>query len=126
MSAVLSFPIVGVLLPGEHLWELSEEKLAEYQEAYPDMDVLLVAKRARQWLIDNPRKRKTARGMPKFLGSWIERQQNSGRYPLRGATGAEAGAGACNRCGGTGRLYPNGRYAGAPEPCKKCQGTGRY
>lgn len=131
MSVVLSFPVVGLEAKE---WELSSEKLAEYEEAFPDMDVILVAKRARQWLVDNPRKRKTPRGMPKFLGAWIERQQNSGRYPIRNGASAQNAspalqAGLCARCEGKGYIeHPdsNGGWTMVKEPCKRCQATGRF
>jgi hypothetical protein len=37
----------------------------------------------RQWCIDNPTKRKTRRGIRKFIGGWLEREQNSGRFDNR-------------------------------------------
>ena len=60
---VLSFPTKG----GDQ-WELTQAKLNEYQETYAGIDVLAELRRARQWCIDNPGRRKTARGMPKFCG----------------------------------------------------------
>lgn len=65
-------------------WTLYESKLAEYKPLYPGLEVRAEALRARQWCIDNPAKRKTARGMPKFLNGWLERSQNSGRGSLFG------------------------------------------
>ena len=66
-------------------WSLSPEKLSEWEAAYPALDVLAEIKRACQWLRDNPAKRKTAGGMPRFLGSWLARTQNSGRAPAAAA-----------------------------------------
>lgn len=72
---MLVFPTVG---RGPKEWHLTESKLAEYRESFPGVDVLVEAKKARQWCLDNPTKRKTAVGMPKFLGSWFGRAQNHG------------------------------------------------
>ncbi len=73
---VLVFQTVG---KGPKEWSLTEAKVAEYQESFPGVDVLAECRKARQWIIDNPTKRKTARGMPAFLTRWLGRVQNSGR-----------------------------------------------
>jgi hypothetical protein len=83
---VLAFPCVGKTgaqkgLPSE--WGLTGAKLAEYKDAFPGVDVLQECKKARQWLIDNPSRRKTRRGMGPFLWRWLARAQDRG--PPRGA-----------------------------------------
>lgn len=94
-SAVVGFakavgsPMEKFPTRGKHSsWELSYERLESYKEMYPDMDVLKVLARARQWLLDNPSRRKTAKGMPNFCSGWLERQQNKGAYPKRAPKGA--------------------------------------
>lgn len=72
---VMVFPCVG---KGPNSWGLSESKLAEYRETFPGVDVLSECRKALQWCVDNPSRRKTARGMPAFLNRWLERAQNSG------------------------------------------------
>lgn len=47
-------------------------------ENYPGVDVLAECRAARGWCQSNPTRRKTARGMPKFLDSWMRRQQERG------------------------------------------------
>lgn len=73
---LLIFPCVGVVKS----WELTEKKLAEWQETYPDMDVFAAVRQARQWTIDNPTKRKTVNGMTRFLGTWLNTAQNKGEH----------------------------------------------
>lgn len=80
VEAAMSFPVVG---KGE--WLLTAEKVAEWEESFPSMDVIAECRKARQWLLDNPDRRKTERGMPRFLGSWLARAQNSGKYERRSA-----------------------------------------
>ena len=58
-------------------WPLHPDKVREWQATYPGVNVTAEARKARQWLIDNPGKRKTARGMASFLGRWIARVQDS-------------------------------------------------
>jgi len=73
--AILAFPISGIKGGGE--WMLTAAKLEEYRQAYPDMDVAGECRKARQWCIDNSKKRKTAQGMPAFLSRWMATAQNS-------------------------------------------------
>lgn len=60
-------------------WVLSDEKLSEWQDSFPHLRVETELRKAWQWLSDNPAKRKTPRGMTRFLGSWLARAQDSGR-----------------------------------------------
>jgi hypothetical protein len=54
-------------------WKLPQAKLDEYKEAFPRLDVEAELLKAGQWLNDNPSRRKTANGMPRFLGGWLGR-----------------------------------------------------
>lgn len=67
-TAPMSFPLAS----GEE-WPLPAPKLAEWIDTYPRVDVPLELGKARQWLRDNPSRRKTARGMTKCLGGWLSR-----------------------------------------------------
>ena len=86
---VMEFPTVGT---GEKTWNLTQAKFDEYAKAFPGLDVMAECRKARQWCNDNPEKRKTAKGMTRFLNAWLSRAQNErgGRNgngkPLRQAT----------------------------------------
>ena len=54
-------------------WELPEDKLQEWLDFYKTKNVKWEIEKARQWLLDNPRKQKTIRGMTRYLSSWIAR-----------------------------------------------------
>ena len=55
-------------------WNLPQEKLNEYKQTYNSgLDVEAELRKASQWLLDNPAKRKTAKGMPRFLNGWLGR-----------------------------------------------------
>ena len=73
LEVVMTFPTVGM---GAAEWPLTEAKLAEYRGAFPGLDVLAQCRAALQWLRDNPTRRKTFAGMPKYLGGWLGRAQN--------------------------------------------------
>lgn len=78
-SVLMSFPVSKNLKTNTDTWFLTEEKAKEYQETYPGVDVISESKKALQWVRDNPTRKKTYSGMPKFLNSWMARVQNSGR-----------------------------------------------
>lgn len=54
-------------------WYLPQVKLDEYTGVFPNLDVEAELRKAAQWLNDNPSRRKTARGMTRFLGGWLGR-----------------------------------------------------
>ena len=64
----------GYVFPtrGKHRsYPLPAAKLAEYRESYPGLDVHRELAKALQWCRDNESRRKTAKGMPAFLGRWL-------------------------------------------------------
>jgi hypothetical protein len=72
----LQFPVKG---NDSGLWDFKASHKSSLEDSFPDIDIMGEAKKARGWLEANPERRKTARGMPRFLFSWIERSNNGGR-----------------------------------------------
>ncbi|NLS97427.1 MAG: hypothetical protein GXX96_35250 [Planctomycetaceae bacterium] len=70
---VLEFPTVGT---GAKTWHLTQSKVDEYSEAFPGLDIVAECRKARQWCKDNPEKRKTPKGMPRFLNTWLSKAQD--------------------------------------------------
>ncbi|WP_339806133.1 hypothetical protein [uncultured Marinobacter sp.] len=56
-------------------YTVSETFVSELKDTYRKLDVEHHLKRARLWLIATPSKRKTSRGMTKFLNGWMSRQK---------------------------------------------------
>jgi len=54
-------------------WEADGDLLRLLSGAYPRLNVLGELEKARAWLTVNPSRRKTARGMPRFLKTWMAR-----------------------------------------------------
>jgi uncharacterized protein YdaU (DUF1376 family) len=61
---------------------------AELQQLYPAVNTDQVLRDVRGWLVANPKRRKTAGGMQRFLFSWFAREQDRG-----GGGGARASPG---------------------------------
>lgn len=51
----------------------------EMRELYPGVDAMYEFKRMRGWLLANNKKRKTVSGMPRFINSWLSREQDKNR-----------------------------------------------
>jgi hypothetical protein len=59
-------------------WGLTQQHVDEWTAAYRAVDVLSEARKALAWINANPTKRKTSRGMAKFLVGWMSRCQDRG------------------------------------------------
>lgn len=80
---LMTFEVVGT----PKMWGLPQSLMDKFQEAYPDLNVLAECRKADAWLVANPTKRKTARGMSAFLNRWLARAVDSGRGGGNGKAG---------------------------------------
>lgn len=49
-----------------------------WEETYPAVDVRQELRKMAAWLDSNPSKRKTRRGVERFINNWLSRQQDRG------------------------------------------------
>lgn len=52
-------------------FEVGVEKIKQWMDAYPYINVVEEMRSCLQWNIDNPSKRKTANGMHRHIGNWL-------------------------------------------------------
>ena len=57
---------------------VEKEDIAEWQKAYPAVDVEQELREMRAWCQANPKLRKTKKGVRRFIVSWLARQQDKG------------------------------------------------
>lgn len=57
------------------VYRLDESFAAELRATYPRIDVNHQLQKARLWLIANPARQKTKRGMTRFLNNWMSNQK---------------------------------------------------
>lgn len=67
--ALLEFPTVGDV----KAWTLTQPHVTQWQADYPNIDVFAECRKARAWVLADLARRKTARGMEKFLVRWFGR-----------------------------------------------------
>lgn len=72
----------GYLLPlnDKSNYDVPIEKMSKWKQAYPAVDVEQELKKMIVWLDSNPNKKKTHRGIDRFINNWLERAQNRGGY----------------------------------------------
>lgn len=64
-------------------WRPTEALFAEYVRLYPNVDVKQQFNVMRSWCLSNPSKRKTKRGITRFVNGWLAKEQDKGyRRPL--------------------------------------------
>ena len=71
----------GIMIPladGTY-FDVPEDKISLWQQAYPSVNIDQELKKIIAWCDANPTKRKTRRGVTKFINSWLDRSQNQGR-----------------------------------------------
>lgn len=72
-------PLIGLPLNDGSEHEVTEEDVAEYAQLYPAVDVMQQLRNMRGWLMANPSRRKTKRGIKAFIASWLAKEQDHPR-----------------------------------------------
>lgn len=85
-------PIIGLPLNDGTEYGVTEEQCKEWAELYPAVDVPQQLRNMRGWLLANKDRRKTKRGVGRFITAWLSREQDRGRGG-GGAHGAVPSAG---------------------------------
>lgn len=70
----------GISLPlnDKSCYDVPLDKIALWRETYPAVDIEQELRRMIAWLDSNPAKRKTRRGVERFVNNWLARTQDSG------------------------------------------------
>ncbi len=84
-------PVIALPLNTGEEYPICSDKVGEWSSLYPAVDVMQQLRNMRGWLLANPDKRKTKRGINRFVVSWLSREQDRGGRgvmpnPSRGAT----------------------------------------
>jgi len=66
-----------ILNTGER-WEPEDIDVIAWSNAYPAVDVFQELRAMESWLDANPTKRKTPKGIKRFVNSWLARSQDRG------------------------------------------------
>lgn len=58
---------------------VTDGMVSEFSSLYPAVDVEQALRNMRGWLLNNPKNRKTASGIRRFMNSWLSREQDRAR-----------------------------------------------
>lgn len=70
--------VISLTLNDKNEYPITEEKVNEWKELYPAIDVIQELRKMKGWLDANPNKRKTKKGILRFVNSWLARAQDKG------------------------------------------------
>ena len=59
-------------------YPISCQKVKDYQELYPAVNIEQELRNMKGWINANPAKRKTKRGIDRFINSWLSKEQDKG------------------------------------------------
>jgi len=83
----LSEPFCEIVLSGGKYTHLvTEDDIAEYQDAYPGIDVRQEIRKCQQWNKSSPTRRKTKSGIRRHISSWLGKAQDAvgSQQPVNG------------------------------------------
>lgn len=67
------------LINGEE-YPIGQELVEEYKKLYLNVDVEQELRKMKAWIISNPQKRKTKRGILRFVNNWLSKEQDKNFY----------------------------------------------
>lgn len=71
-------PVISLILNDKSFHDVFQIDIDGWNELYPAVDVIQELKKMKGWLESNPTKRKTKRGISRFINSWLARTQDNG------------------------------------------------
>ncbi len=80
-------PIILLLLNTKEEYPIYQADVDEWSELYPSVDVMQQLRNMKGWLNSNPTKRKTKKGILRFITGWLQKEQNrGGNMPVNSQT----------------------------------------
>ena len=70
-----------ILKDGKH-WEPSDEDIIAWQRSYSEVDIYAELGAMESWCDANPSKRKTKKGIKRFINAWLNRARDQGGSPF--------------------------------------------
>lgn len=71
-------PIITLPLNTGEEYPIFQCNIDTFAELYPAVDILQAIRNMKGWLITNPARRKTKRGINRFINSWLAKEQDRG------------------------------------------------
>lgn len=91
-------PVITLQLNTGEEYPVTQKDMEGWMALYPAVDVMQCLRNMKGWLLSNPTKRKTARGITRFITTWLQKEQDRGgmsmyrpayNQEMAGASGVE-------------------------------------
>lgn len=69
--------VISLILSDKSLYPIYQKDIDEWKEIYPAVDIIQELRKMKGWCNDNPVKRKTKRGIRRFIGTWLSKEQDN-------------------------------------------------
>jgi len=76
MTKNVTLTLPTIASPKGNEYPIFEEDIKKWQDVYVGVDVLTELKKMKLWLEANPKSKKTFNGIPRFVNSWLSREQD--------------------------------------------------
>lgn len=87
-------PVITLILNTGSEYGIFQKDITAWAELYPAVDIMQNLRNMKGWLIANKTKRKTERGIVRFITSWLQKEQDrGGTVGYRQPAGQRAGYG---------------------------------
>lgn len=71
-------PIITLPLNDKTDYEITQVEVEHWNELYPAVDIMAELRKMKGWCEGNPAKRKTRRGIVRFVNAWLAKEQDRG------------------------------------------------
>ena len=71
-------PVITLLLNDKTEYQITQADIDHWKELYPAVDVMTELRKMKGWCEGNPAKRKTRRGIVRFVNTWLAKEQDRG------------------------------------------------
>lgn len=72
--------IISLILNDKTEYSITQTQIDGWVQLYPAVDILQELRKMKGWLDANPSKRKTKRGILRFVNNWLSREQDRGGH----------------------------------------------
>ena len=76
-------PAIALTLNDKTEYWIYEDQVNEWTELFPAVDVMQELRKMKSWLDSNTSRRKTKRGILRFVNGWLSKEQDKGRTQRR-------------------------------------------
>lgn len=84
-------PVISLILKDQSFYPICKSDIDQYAETYPAVDVMQEFRKMKSWCNDNEARRKTRRGIRRFINAWLSRAQDEGNRNSRAGNGMPGG-----------------------------------